>query len=89
VIQHIVLFNLKAALSDVDLRSYARTSLALLAGSPQVARFTLGKHVSVDPGYSRDFGDKTYEYAAVLEFKDTNDLVGYLTSRDHGELGRL
>ncbi len=34
-------------------------------------------------------GDKTYEFAAVLEFEDESRLVTYLTSPMHEELGRL
>ena len=34
-------------------------------------------------------GDKTYEFAAVLEFQDEAALTGYLQHPMHHELGRL
>ena len=34
-------------------------------------------------------GDKTYEYAAVLEFHGEPELVAYLNSPTHANLGRL
>lgn len=64
-------------------------TLETLTRCPQVVHFTVGKRIHVDPGYHRTFGDKTYDYAAVIEFRTTDDLVGYLTSADHEKLGRL
>jgi len=34
-------------------------------------------------------GDKTYDFAAVLEFKDRKALLAYLRDPIHQELGRL
>ena len=36
----------------------------------------------------RNFGDKTYRYAAVLEFQSKDDLVSYLKHPSHQALGR-
>jgi hypothetical protein len=52
-------------------------------------RFTLGKRVAIDPGYDRNMGDTTYDFAAVLEFGSEEGLLRYLGSRDHADLGRL
>ena len=89
MIQHIVLFNPKVGLADDDIRSYAQTTIDVLTRCPHVERFTLGRRVEIDPGYTRSFGDKTYGYAAVVEFENPGALVAYLTSPDHHELGRL
>ena len=89
MIQHIVLFNPKPDLSDAKRRFFAQMVLHVLGRCQQISRSSVGRRVSVDPGYAREFGDKTYEYAAVLEFVDKDALVSYLTSADHSELGRL
>jgi hypothetical protein len=89
VIQHIVLFNPKGAMTEEDRRSFARTVIDSLSGSPDVSRVTIGRRADVDAGYERVFGDKAYEYAAVLECVDRPALVRYLNSPNHAELGRL
>ena len=89
MIQHIVLFNAKSDLSMASRGLFAQTALGVLRRSPHLGRFTVGRRVALDAGYERSFGDKTYEYAAVLEFANAEALIGYLNSADHGELGRL
>jgi hypothetical protein len=89
MIQHIVLFTPKASLSHDERREFARTTIRTLTSSPDIARLSIGRRADVDAGYERSFGDKTYEFAAVLEFSDRSALVRYLTSSDHAELGRL
>jgi hypothetical protein len=89
VIQHIVLFNPKDGLTVEAKRSFAQSTLNVVGRSPHVSRFTVGRRVEVDAGYTRSFGDKTYEYAAVLEFVGADELVSYLNSPEHAELGRL
>lgn len=89
MIQHIVLFNPKGVMTDEERRSFARMAIDSLSGSRDVGRVTIGRRVHVDAGYERVFGDKTYEYAAVLEFTDRPALVRYLNSPNHAELGQL
>jgi hypothetical protein len=89
VIAHIVLFSPKPGLSDDDKRLFAQFLVRTLKSNPGIARSRVGRMVSVDPGYERSMGDKTYEYAAVLEFEDRIDLVDYLAADSHAELGRL
>jgi hypothetical protein len=89
MIQHIVLFNPKTTLSVEERRSFARTTIDTLTASPDIARMSIGRRANVDAGYERSFGDKTYEFAAVLEFRDRSALIRYLNSSDHAELGRL
>lgn len=89
VIQHIVLFTPKATLSDDERRTFASRTLGTLTGCSQIARLTIGRRAEIDAGYERLFGDKTYEYAAVLEFSDQAGLVHYLNTPEHAELGRL
>lgn len=89
MIQHIVLFTPKAALSKDERLAFAKSTLATLRGSDTIRRFTVGRRIEIDAGYDRSRGDGTYEYAAVLEFNDRDGLIQYLNSPDHAELGRL
>jgi hypothetical protein len=88
VIQHIVLFTPKAGLTLADRQRFARTTAEVLGRSSDVSRFTIGRRVDIDPGYPRSFGDRRFDYSAVLEFVDRDALVRYLVSPSHGELGR-
>lgn len=88
MIQHIVLFTPKESLSPDERRAFATLVLNTLRQSKHIARCTVGRRVAVDAGYSRSFGDKTYEYAAVLEFEDESQLVAYLGEQSHQALGR-
>jgi hypothetical protein len=45
--------------------------------------------MNIDAGYAREFGDETYEFAAILEFKSKAALIDYLRHPLHHELGRL
>ena len=49
----------------------------------------MGRRIEIDPGYSRSLGDKTYAFAAILEFRDRKGLLEYLRHPMHHELGRL
>lgn len=89
MIQHIVLFTPKEGLSSDDRRRFAAATLDTLRACPEIDRFTVGRRVEIDAGYPRSFGDNVYEFAAVLEFRDRDALVRYLTSPRHAELGRL
>jgi hypothetical protein len=89
VVAHIVLFNPKHELTPTERQSFAqsvRTSVRKIGG---VQRALVGKAVAVTPQYERSLGDKTYDYAAILEFADTAALRGYLDHPVHRELGRL
>ena len=67
--------------------SFARKVVEATESIPSISRASIGKRIEVEPGYDRTFGDKTYEYAAVLEFKDRDALRSYLTDPRHDELG--
>lgn len=89
MIQHIVLFTPKADLSAADRRAFAEAVLSTLKASPHIQGATVGRRMEVDAGYKRNFGDITYDYAAVLEFPDRQRLVQYLNEPAHAEVGRL
>lgn len=52
-------------------------------------RGQIGRRVAIDSGGARNFGDNTYQFAAVLEFADADGLIAYLRHPLHRELGRL
>jgi len=89
VIAHIVLFNPKDSLSAADKRAFAQSIREAGREIGSIKRARVGRSVSVDPGYERSFGDKTYEYAAVIEFDDADGLIEYLRHPRHQELGSL
>lgn len=89
MIQHIVLFTPKPSLSDDARGSFAALVTETLSASSHIARYSIGRRVDVDAGYQRSFGDKTYEYAAILEFADRDGLVAYLNDSSHGRLGQM
>jgi len=55
----------------------------------EVRRSVVGRRCTIDPGYVRNLGDKTYEYVAILEFDDASGLGTYLKHPLHDELGKL
>jgi hypothetical protein len=89
MIAHIVLFTPKASLRGADARAFASSVIGLLGQAESVERCFVGRAAVVDPGYARNMGDKTYEFAAVLEFRGQSELLAYLTSPMHADLGRL
>ncbi len=60
-----------------------------LAAISSVRRSFVGRRIDVDPGYKRVFGDKTYEYAAVIEFDNREGLLSYLSDEKHLAIGTL
>jgi hypothetical protein len=89
MVAHIVLFNPKRELTTGERQSFAQSVRASVRRIGGVQRALIGKAVAVTPQFERSFGDKTYEYAAVLEFPDTTALRDYLNHPVHRELGRL
>lgn len=89
MIQHIVLFTPSSELTVEERRAFAQVTLDTLRTSSDIERFTIGRRIEVEAGYDRSFGEKTYGYAAVLEFESRERLTSYLASPAHEELGRL
>ena len=89
MIAHIVLFNPKPGITESSLRSFGQAIGDAFTAIPSVKRARIGRHVDVDAGYRRSFGDSAYEYSAVLEFSDIAGLVEYLRHPLHERLGSL
>ena len=89
MIAHVVLFTPKSDLSESDSRSFAQSIVETFRQISAIERAIVGRAVYVNAGYQRNFGDKTYEFAAVVEFKDAPALLAYLNHPLHKELGAL
>jgi hypothetical protein len=89
VIAHIVLFNPKPNLSTQDVQLFAQQLRLTVNSVTSVRRAMVGKRLAVQDGDHRNFGDATYEFAAVVEFDDPDGLSAYLAHPAHQELGRL
>ena len=89
MIAHIVLFTPKADLSQDAFRAFTMQMAGCFRSIDTIERASVGKRIDVDAGYRREFGDQTYEYAAVLEFRSRAGLIEYLRHPLHHELGRM
>ena len=89
MIAHIVLFTPRKSLTQSETLAFSQLVQLTFASIPQIRRAVVGRRIDVDPGYARSFGDKAYEYAAVLEFDGKDELVAYLTHPLHHRLGRM
>jgi len=89
MIGHLVFFNAKPEATDDQLRSFAKAIAEACQQIPAIHRVQIGRGVTVDAGYPRLFGDKTYTFAAMFEFSDTSALKQYLNHPLHHALGRM
>ena len=89
MIAHIVLFSPRPELTPEQRRSLAITIRDTFAAIQVISRASIGRAVDLDPGYERIMGNKTYEFAAVLEFKSSDDLLTYLRDPRHGAIGKM
>jgi hypothetical protein len=89
MISHIVLFEPKPDLATDKILSFAQQLARVIASVPTIRRVTVGRSLAVDSGVARNFGGKTYSFAAVIEFDDKEGLISYLNHPSHQVLGRL
>ena len=89
MIAHVVLFNPKVDLTVERMRTFTKSMRDCFRSVTHIKRAAVGRRAEVDPGYPRTFGDKTYQFAAILEFDDEAGLIAYLRHPRHEELGRL
>ena len=89
MIAHVVLFNPRADIDRAGMRSVAQALSDLFRSDDSIDRVSVGRRLTFDAGYERVFGDSTYQWAAILEFRDEDRLGAYLRSAAHAEIGRL
>jgi hypothetical protein len=86
VIAHLVLFRPKVSLGAADRERFVRALEHALSGIPEIARAHVGRRIALGRRY--DVPDaEAYPFAAVLEFRSREDLVGYLDHPAHRALG--
>jgi len=89
MIQHIVLFRPKPALTDDDRRALIKSLRDAVTDIPSIRRATIGKRILLNrPGYETQMAEH-YDYSAILEFDSEAELRAYLDHPAHNELGRL
>ena len=89
MIAHIVLFTPKLDLPAESFRAFTIQMGGCFRSIDSISRVTVGRRIAVDAGYPREFGDQTYQFAAVLEFRTRAGLIDYLRHPLHHELGRM
>lgn len=89
MIQHIVLFRPRPALTAPERAELVSALKAAVTGIPSIKRTTIGKRLLLNrPGYETQMAEH-YDYSAILEFDSEADLRAYLDHPAHAELGRL
>ena len=89
MIAHIVLFTPRSDLPNESLLAFATQMAGCFRSIDTISRASVGRRAEIDAGYAREFGDHTYEFAAILEFRNRAGLINYLRHPLHHELGRL
>jgi hypothetical protein len=88
MIQHVVLFRPKSALSESDRLALVAALKHAVNGIPMIRRATIGRRVLLGrQGYETEMAEH-FEYSAILEFDSEADLRAYLDHPAHDELGR-
>jgi hypothetical protein len=88
LIVHIVLLRFRNDLTEAELGSFTQLVREACSEIPTVMKAYVGMRTDVDAGYQRNFGESTYDAAAVLHFEDKDGLIAYLRHPRHAELGR-
>ena len=87
MIQHVVLFKPKAALSDTDREAFVAALRRAVEGIPMIRKAVIGKRILLGrTGYETQMAEH-YEYSAILDFDSDADLRNYLDHPAHQELG--
>lgn len=87
MIQHVVLFEPKASLSDADREAFVAALRRAVEGIPMIRKAVIGKRLLLGrPGYETQMAEH-YGYSAILEFDSESDLRAYLDHPAHQELG--
>ena len=88
MIQHVVLFKPKAALSDTDREAFVAALRRAVEGIPMIRKAVIGKRILLGrTGYETQMAEH-YEYSAILDFDSDADLRNYLDHPAHQELGQ-
>ena len=88
MIVHLVLFEPKPDLTDIDRRELLDGLAAVARACPAVRRLRVGRRVKHNvPGYEQMMRDG-YSFAAIVEFDTIEDLRSYLHHPAHERVGK-
>lgn len=88
MIVHLVLLRLRPGIPAEEIQAFAKSLAAACREMPFVESAWVGPRVDIDAGYGRSFGDSTYDYAAILQFRGRSELLAYLQHPLHADVGR-
>lgn len=86
MIAHVVLFRPKTSLSDEQRAGFVEALENALTRIPSIARAQIGRRMTLGRLYDAQ-NSLEYPFAAILEFRSTDDLLAYLDHPAHGALG--
>jgi hypothetical protein len=89
VVAHVVLFEPKPGVSDADRRTFLAALREAVSGIDEIRKTTVGRPIRFGVMQEINGGQKTYSYAAVLEFDDKAALGRYLEHPKHDNLRRV
>ncbi len=85
-VAHIVLLRPRPELGDVERRGFIEALERACHEIPGIRRFRVGRRVTLGAGYDSAMA-VDYEFAAMIEFGDVEDLRAYLAHPAHVDLG--
>jgi hypothetical protein len=88
MIAHLVMYELKAGITDEERDAFARALDSALSAIPAIRRARVGRRLRHVGGYEAQMPDG-YDLVGVLEFEDRDALRAYLEHPAHEALGRL
>jgi hypothetical protein len=86
VIAHVVLFRPRASLTDDERTAFVQALEEAIAGIGSIARATIGRRLTLGRLYDAQNAQE-FPFAAILEFRTTDDLLAYLDHPAHRALG--
>jgi hypothetical protein len=89
VIAHVVLFKPKANITPQEKGLFAQSFKDTCTCVQTIRKASIGRVLSFNSFPAELLGDKTYEFAAYLEFDDLAGLKAYLEHPKHAELAGL
>ena len=89
MIAHVVLFEPKATITEVDRETFLDAMKLAFKEIPSVTRSMVAKRQLIGAGYESKLGDNTYSYVSVVEFECLVGLKSYLEHPLHQKLGQL
>jgi hypothetical protein len=88
MIVHLVLLRLRPGIPANEVLAFAKSVAGACKAMPSVEAAWVGPRVDIEAGYGRSFGDSTYDYAAILQFRGRSELLAYLQHPLHADVGR-